>query len=870
MKKLHCFTKWLIIISVMLFLIPIFGYTQSGGPQISIVTDKSPGVSALHGITKLTDVLQLKNITFEKVGSINEAKGKLVIAAGLGSESIASLLLKAGSHTLPQVPEALTIWKTTLQKKTVWVISGFDDKGLMYGLLDVADRIRWNDDSKSPMSKVKEITEQPDVSERAMSLYVMNRAYWESRFYDKKYWERYLDIMAQNRFNTFAIIFGYDYAGFMNPSFPYFFDVEGFPDVKFVGLTKQEQQRNLDALNQIIKMAHDRGINITIGFWDYIYRGSGRGQARAENAPAQPIPGLVSGVTSSNVAAYNKTALAKFIKVVPNVDAIQFRMHWESGLRKEEMDEFWLSIFKQMKESAPNLRLDLRAKELTDSIIQSAINVGVKFRIDTKYWMEQLGMPWHPTQVNPDTEYRRQSYGDMLRYPQQYKMHWRYWNGGTSRLLLWGDPEYTRRFAETTHLYDGEGFEVAEPLAAKMHQAPKEDKPFDILNPQYRYYDYEFERYWHYFQVFGRVSYNPNTPSDIFDEEFEHRFGKKAGLLVEQALHQASWILPRIVASCYPYSYFPMSRGWAERQRLGDLPLYAKAEGSDLRQFANFDEEAKILIEGGETAKVLPSMTSLWFEQTSSNINKLISQAEEAIGNTKNKEFISTVTDLKMLSNLALYHSRRIPAAISYCLFERTKDVSALDDAIAYERKAIEAWKQIVEAAADVYPSDLKMGLRKNDLSGHWKDELVAFEKGLASLEQKRKEYKAEGTATSAPKYKAATNTSNDKLFQVNHQPIISAPVGKPLTIIIKVKASAGIKWVHLLYRSVNQEQEYQTLSMLPTGEKDLYQVTVPAEQINVKWDFMYLFEIMDKNGKGMIYPDFNKETPYVVVKLAR
>ena len=111
-------------------------------------------------------------------------------------------------------------------------------------------------------------------------------------------------------------------------------------------------------------------------------------------------------------------------------------------------------------------------------------------------------------------------------------------------------------------------------------------------------------------------------------------------------------------------------------------------------------------------------MTSIWFEQTSSDINKLIRKAEKAVGNNKNKEFNSTITDLKILSNLALYHSRRIPAAVSYRLFERTKDVSALDNAIAYERNAIEAWRQIVDAAGDVYADDLMMGVREAEFDG--------------------------------------------------------------------------------------------------------------------------------------------------------
>jgi hypothetical protein len=57
---------------------------------------------------------------------------------------------------------------------------------------------------------------------------------------------------------------------------------------------------------------------------------------------------------------------------------------------------------------------------------------------------------------------------------------------------------------------------------------------------------------------------------------------------------------------------------------------------------------------------------------------------------------------------------------------------------------------------------------------------------------------------------------------------------------------------------------------MVETNEKGVYQATVPADQINPKWDFMYLIEMMDTKGRGAIYPDLSKETPYVVVKLDR
>ncbi|MDP3001876.1 MAG: hypothetical protein Q8N38_01950 [Bacteroidales bacterium] len=871
--KVSFLKMWILKSLTFILLTSLNCYAANEIPEVSIVADNRPGVSVLHGLTKLTNALQAKNIIFEKVGSLSEAKGKWIIVTGLSSGGgEAAQMLKAGNYAMPEISEALTIRKTKGQNKSVWVISGFDDRGLMYGLLDVAIRIGWGADRKNPMSEVPEITEKPDVSERAISFYTMNRAYWESRFYDEAYWARYLDLLAQNRFNSMVVIFGYENGGFLAPCYPYFFDTEGFSDVRMVGITAQEQQRNLKALNHLIRMAHDRGIRFTVGIWDHIYRGGvqGGGIPGTKDSPDKPVPGLVWGVTGDNLISYTKTALAKFVKLVPDLDAIQFRMHNESGLKKEEQLDFWSDVFKMMKATSPNLRLDLRAKELPEAVVQSALDEGIKFRITTKYWMEQMGMPYHPTQINLEKSPRRHSYADMLRYPQQYKMHWRLWTGGTSRILLWGDPEYVRRFAESTHLYDGDGYEVNEPLATKMEAQPHDAKPFELLNPKYRYCDYEFERYWHFFQVFGRIGYNPGTSPVLWQKEFELRFGKKVAPFIETALHQASWILPRIVASVYPYSGFPMTRGWAEKQRLGNLAAYSKNAGSDIQQFANFDEEAQILIEGGETAKILPSMNSRWFEQTSSGINKLIAEAEKATGNTGSKEFISTITDLKILSNLALYHSRRIPAAVCYRLFERTQNLSALDEAIAYERNAIDAWRQIVVSAGDIYTDDLMMGVRVADLCGHWKDELVSLEKGFADLEQKRTSFKAEGNAKKAPHYKVAIHADWTERFQIAHQPVISNPVGKPLKVSVKMTTPSGVKWVSLSYRSVNQDVEYQTMPMLPTGEKNTFEAIVPAEQINPKWDFMYFIKVMDNDRNGIIYPDLNKKTPYIIVKLIR
>ena len=102
------------------------------------------------------------------------------------------------------------------------------------------------------------------------------------------------------------------------------------------------------------------------------------------------------------------------------------------------------------------------------------------------------------------------------------------------------------------------------------------------------------------------------------------------------------------------------------------------------------------------------------------------------------------------------------------------------------------------------------------------------------------------------------------------HEPVTDTPAEKPLKITAKVNYSSGIKWVRVRYRGVTQYQEYQTLPMRSTGGSNMYEAVIPGNKLAPEWDFMYFFEVMDNQGNGKIYPDLEKETPYILVKLDR
>ena len=112
--------------------------------------------------------------------------------------------------------------------------------------------------------------------------------------------------------------------------------------------------------------------------------------------------------------------------------------------------------------------------------------------------------------------------------------------------------------------------------------------------------------------------------------------------------------------------------------------------------------------------------------------------------------------------------------------------------------------------------------------------------------------------------------TSDDTPPVVAHEKVLRWPAGKPLTIAATVTDPSGVKSVHVRYRGVNQHQDFRSLRMLRCGPGNEYRAEIPGSDIDARWDFMYYIEAVDRYGNGAIYPDLDRETPYVVVQLDR
>ncbi|MHC4399198.1 MAG: hypothetical protein ACYTG0_05940 [Planctomycetota bacterium] len=848
--------------------------TSIYGASVQVVSSPKLAEPARYGIGKLCNAITSRGFQVESLDRVEEANGSHVIVGGLASEKPVATWITEAGLAFPEQPESLAVRHIRNGDRHIVVLCGADPVGLMYASLDTAERIRWAAVEQHLFAHVRGTSESPRLVDRSVSTYTMQRRWFEQRLHDPSYWEQYFDMLAASRINGYVIIFGYECGGFMAPLYPYFFDVEEFPEVELTGITDQQQTRNAAALRRVIRLAHQRGISITIGIWDHIYRGGvqGGGIVGASELVAKRVPHLVHGVTGENLPAYTKAALRKLLTVFPDIDGIQFRMHWESGLTREETPRFWHEVFAMLHELNPAIRFDLRAKGLPDVVIEDAIDHGLPFRIATKYWMEQLGMPFHPTHINPQNQRdRRHGYADLLRYPKGYGVHWRVWSGGTARFLLWGDPEYVGRFVESARIYGGNSFEVNEMLATKMLGEPHDAEPFQLHTPAYRHYDYEFERYWHYYQVWGRVSYNPQADPEIWQREFVRRFGDQAGPLVMRALERASHILPRIVTASYNYRYFPTTRGWAEMMRLGDLPQYAEGTGTDVEQFQSYQEAARQLLAGESTALRTPQQTAAWFatvaRQVLDDVAAAAAAGEELEGRAR-REFLTTTTDLGILAHLAEYHAARMQAALWYNVYLQSEDEFALDKCLAAESEAVAAWKRIIAAAGNVYPETLKFGVHRVGFSWHWREELARLEDGYEKLKE-------------LPRRTRLDDATRNRLLErikppagpplsIHIERATSATPGQDLVITAVVDGSPKLEWIRLRYRHLTQFEDYQSLEMVWDPQLKRFAAAIPGDFIVPQWNVMYFVEALDQEGHGRKVPDLEEGMPYVVVPVKR
>ena len=139
------------------------------------------------------------------------------------------------------------------------LVTGIDARGIVYGLLELTERVRLNDDPFTALHLSTPMIEMTPNRVRSVARAFLSEIEDKSWFYDRTFWKGYLDTLTFARFNrfNFALGFGYDFprgvtGDYLHFPYPYLVEVTGYEQVHVEpSLQPGERQRNLETLQYI-------------------------------------------------------------------------------------------------------------------------------------------------------------------------------------------------------------------------------------------------------------------------------------------------------------------------------------------------------------------------------------------------------------------------------------------------------------------------------------------------------------------------------------------------------------------------------------------------------------------------------------------
>src|SRR5262245_6332362 len=90
------------------------------------------------------------------------------------------------------------------------LVFGSDVRGLVYGLLELADRVPRSGDVTEPFRGAP-IVEEPANEVRSVARLFCSEVEDKPWFYDLDWWDRYLSMLIESRFNRCSLTFGLGY-----------------------------------------------------------------------------------------------------------------------------------------------------------------------------------------------------------------------------------------------------------------------------------------------------------------------------------------------------------------------------------------------------------------------------------------------------------------------------------------------------------------------------------------------------------------------------------------------------------------------------------------------------------------------------------
>jgi len=877
---------------------------DDAAPRVIIARDRTGHLGAAEAVDwavgELRDAVHAAGARVELLdmatAAPSDGDGLLVQVSGADTAT-ARQIAQAHGVILPTDADSLALVPGEIGGRDLLLATGPDARGLVYAVLELADRVRHADRVSQALEIDAPIVERPASPIRGIAKLQVSEVEDLPWFYDREGWRRYLTMLATQRFNRLHLAFGIGHDFLRNVLdayllFPYPFlvavpgyDVRAIRAADGAALPAEERERNLDTLRFVSAEAGRRGIHFQLGIWTQQYRWTDSPNATY----------TIEGLNEENHAAYCRDALQAVLDACPDIAGVTLRVHGESGVPEGNYD-FWRVVFGGIAAAGRRVELDLHPKGVDRTMIDVALAAGLPVMISPKYTAEHLGLPGHqaairPTERDPrgregdafveglmnrsafDLSYTRYGYADFLEEGRPYGVYYRIWPG-TQRLLLWGSPELAAGLGREGTLAGSLGVEVMEPLSFKGRRGS------GLPGGRTAYADAslaparDWEKYAYTFRLFGRLLYNPDAAPETWCRQLSHEFGPAANA-VEQALASAGRILPLITTAHHPSA--ANNRYWPEIYT--NMPIvderrphpyldtvepkrFGTVSPHDPAMFSSIEDFADGIVRGEADGRYSPLRVATWLEQSADAAIRALEQAEWQAVAPQRPAFRRLAVDVLIQAGLGQFFAGKLRAGVAYALFTRSGARGYLVEGVEAYRAARAAWARLAEQAR-VYRDDVTVG-GEPWLRGHWTDRLAAIDDDLNDMEHALETAPGVDGAVSLASLDPAPPN-----YSYEHTPPASFAPGAAVSIEVAVRLDDGADAsVRLHYRHLNQAEAYQIVEM--AADADRFRANIPGAYTASPYQLLYFFEVRSGPRQAGLMPGLDTtlaNRPYYVVR---
>jgi len=866
-----------------------FSQALPTGNGIALIVDSDSGLTMSApvewAVEQFRQALTGKGITSSTTG--NALTVVVSPVSGLLAKTFGNLASITHSETTALIPG-------NHNNAPAILVTGIDTRGIVYGLLELAERVRLNDNPFTSLHLSGPMIEITPNKVRSVARAFLSEIEDKAWFYDRLFWRDYLDTLISARFNrfNFALGFGYDFprgvtGDYLHFPYPYLVEVPGYEHVSVEPpLQPGERQRNLEMLQYIAVETARRGLDFQLGIWTHAYKWTD-----SPNSDHQIV-----GLTPEIHAAYCRDALAAILKACPQISGLTLRIHGESGI-PEGSYSFWQTLFEAISGAERVIEIDMHAKGLNQIMIDMAHKTGMPVKAGAKFWAEHLGLGYHQADIR-ETEYPRKGvtgtfavssgernftrygYGDFYRKDSNIEILYRVWPG-TQRHLLWGDPALASGYGRAATFCGAAGMELCEPLTFKGREGSGHPGGRDsYVDSSLANIHRDTSKFKITYLLWGRYLYNPDTAPEVHHRFFRQAFGSSSGPAVETALASSSRILPLITTAWLPsasnHSFWPELYTPISILPPTGKPLYSDSPAPhnvsaisplDPQLFSTIDQHAKDIVSGEKNARYSPGEVIEWLETMVSISTKSLASARINAGaRAKSAEFRQAEEDILILNALGLYYANLFRAALFYSVYEQTNDPAAATQSLAAYRKGRDAWANMAERADRIYSTDVSYGdipIRR----GNWANRLPEIDRDLAALEKCFSDKPTRPPSSEKVIQQAAKGTSRPKI-EVEHTAPGTFRSGSDLHLTITTSAivTDSVLW----YRHVNHAERWVSVPMRKTG--NAHRAFIPTSYTDSPYPLQYYFELQTTDA-ATLHPPFNStlsNQPYYVILLAK